>query len=450
MSEEWGKLNQAYWDAWKKLAAAATPASAAPEPSKTTSDASAQNPWADVIEQWWALAKGGPAEDAASTEFASGFGIFNQMVEQSRQMFGFAEMLKDAFDDRSDASPLERFASSLRDAIGSFRMANRAAEFAVPFMQWPLAPPVSGSTNPFEAFAQGSAPGGRFRLKDDWDPAAFTQVFSAYHKALNEVAEQQFRALENAVGELPSLGLPEGGEASAEAMRSFYQRWIDACDKALGELSESETYGEKFGALVNNYLRLQQMLWSPEDEGEDERAADRARMEEIENAVAAVEASLSKLRHDLGELPLGNLLAHVEVLTDEINELREELDAVKSTAEAPGQTASSESPAPAPKQKSPRRKTRVKPAKDAATASVDDSGNSGRARGGASEAAANAASSSSAEASLSEPSKVAGLTKASGTKKAGAKASAKSGSRKKPKSAGPAGDPFDIDSFGGS
>lgn len=433
MSEEWGKLNQAYWDAWKKLASAATPESAAPESKQTTSGASAQNPWADVIEQWWALAKGGPAEESKPSEFAPGFGIFNQMVEQSRQMFGFAEMLKDAFDDRSDASPLERFASSLRDAIGSFRMANRAAEFAVPFMQWPLAPPVSGPTNPFAAFAQGPVPGGRFRLKDDWDPAAFTQVFSAYHKALNDVAEQQFRALENAVGELPSLGLPEGGEASAEAMRNFYQRWIDACDKALGELSESETYGEQFGALVNNYLRLQQMLWSPEDGGEDERAADRARMEEIENAVAGVDESLSKLRHDLGELPLGNLLAHVEVLTDEINELREDLDSVKSNAGATGETAAaapelepepepadapSAEPAakPASKKKSPRRKARAKPAEDPSPASAGAS-----------------------------------PTKAGGRGKSSAKAGAKSDSRKKPKSEeGPPGDPFDIDSFGGS
>lgn len=344
MSNEWEKLNQAYWDAWKALAEAANPAEQGKAGAGTSASA---NPWADVLQQWWGMAQGmvpgmsaagaagldgGKSQSAAGSPAFPGFALFDQMVDQSRQLFGFAEMLREAFDDRSDAPPVERFAQSLRDAIGSWRMANRAAEFAVPFMQWPLAPPVQGGFNPFAGFAQGPAGGGgtRFQLSDDWDPAAFTRVFNDYHQALNAVAEQQFKALEQAVGSLPELKLPEGPEATAEGMRAFYARWLEACDGALADLSASENYGEQFGALVNAYLRLQQMLWRPADDAASN--SDRERLDALEASVAEMADTMKALHAGLGELPLNNMVAHVGVLTDEINELRDALETLEATS----------------------------------------------------------------------------------------------------------------------
>lgn len=360
MSAEWEKLNQAYWDAWKALAEAASPDEAGARARAGGTGSTAANPWSDVLDQWWGMAQaavpgmaggrgahsGRDAASGASGPQIPGFALFNQMVEQSRQMFGFAEMLRDAFDDRSDAPPVERFAQSLRDAIGGWRMANRAAEFAVPFMQWPLAPPVQGGFNPFASFAQGPSPAGgaRFRLNDDWDPATFTRVFNDYHQALNAVAEQQFKALEKAVGELPNMKLPEGPEASAGAMRGFYERWLEACDDALGDLSASENYGEQFGALVNAYLRLQQMLWQPVEDPQSN--SDRERIEALESAVSEMTASMSALHAGLGEIPLSNMVAHVGVLTDEMHELRDALESLKTETGAVESKPSSPSEPP--------------------------------------------------------------------------------------------------------
>jgi len=381
MNEEWEKLNRAYWDAWKALAEAA-PGGAGTGSGKRSAQASnaPPPPWSEALDAWWRAASGSVPEPERTNP---AFAVFEQVVDQSRQMFAFAEMMRDAFEDPGDRPPVEKFAENLRDAIGSWRVASRAAEFAAPFMQGPFAPPSAGSANPFAAFAAPYGGGGaqrRYRLRDDWDPRDFSRVFAEYQIALNAVAEQQFRALGEAVDRFTSSPAARETDAGTDdALKRWYDTWVKSFDAALGDLSSSDQYSEHFGGLVNAYLRLQQMLWSPDEDAAPEYAT-RADAEAIGDKVEAVDTRCDGLAARLDRMPLENLKAHVSELTDEIHELREaiaSLEAARVEAES-GRTPSTPSeraePDPDGATQPARRKKKTGRAKSRAKSGKPDAG----------------------------------------------------------------------------
>lgn len=354
MNEEWDKLNRAYWDAWKALAE-----SAPGTPREGPGGASAAPPWADAMEAWWRAASG-HVPDAQRDSPA--YGVFGQVAEQSRHMFAFAEMMRDAFENPGGRPPAEKFAESLRDAIGSWRVATRAAEFALPFMQWPLQPPGAGAgtPNPFAAFG-GGAGARRYRLRDDWDPGDFSRSFAEYQQALNAVAEQQFRALNDAVDRFTATPTAKEKPASGgDALKEWYDTWVKCCDTALSELSASEGYSEHFGGLVNSYLKIQQMLWSSEEDDTPEYATTDD-TDALGDKLDEVNQRCSGLESRLTDIPLDNLKAHVSELTDEVHELRDALESLRSERASAGAAPSAAAggaeakqaarPAPAAKKK---------------------------------------------------------------------------------------------------
>ncbi len=311
-SNDWQAMQRQYWNAWSD----ATRNSVGQVPSAST-------PWHEGIEQWSQMFAGS-GKQSESTERVLGSAKAYVAMMQS--------LLSTASGKNVDGQAFQTWIEAMRNG---FNMPGMDAAM----QNNPLASMLGGITGPgAHGFDQLSAvftpmleqareenlswfrmPTFGYSREQDEQKQKALLAFADYQRALRQYNALILKSSQLSFGILESK-LAERAEPGRqiESMRALYDLWVDAAEEAYAQVASSEEFRKAYGELVNAQMRV--------------RASMQQQVERVSVDLGMpTRTELNGVHRRLHDLRRGrgNVDASQAIDTDELRQLRDEVEALK-------------------------------------------------------------------------------------------------------------------------
>lgn len=346
MQEQWLKAQQQYWRAWQT-------ALGGQEFGGGSTD------WAKHMGGWWqTLAEGKTAPQGPADVY--------RLFEQGKNYLVFAESFRRFADAALGKS---KGGGGINDALSSMLGEMRKAMSfstadAVPgvseflsFFSWPVeswrsvlgdAGNLASAGPPFDLniFADplklmSGAPS--VGLSREWDARlkrlqqSLAAQNEAYAKLLAEHGRIARLAVERFAGQFTGKKSKQGEIAT---LRELYDLWVDCGEAAYREIVMSDQYAKAYGKFTNAVMNTRVQG----QELRDEMLAavnipNRPELNTIIERQNELQKTLDTLAEKVNSMIGAGLREHVEILTDEVNELRDQVSALSSKLSPQSQAA---------------------------------------------------------------------------------------------------------------
>ncbi len=319
-SEDWLRLQEEYWDAWRELSGLGGAKSAHAEETP---------PWNQALDRWWKSVSS--ATPPPVTHF------YSHLVDQGKAFFHLAETWRKAASGPGGAADglqewrnlldqsLENIKSSLSSGQmnGEKALGELMAFWELPMDTWertaslmsgtpgdlfePLkllsADRAGGVREQFSKFL--SVPGLGYTREHQEQHQTLTRLVFDYQYAKEEYAAQFVKIAAGTVERFQrkTAQLMDKGEP-IKTLQELYDQWVDAAEEAYAEQVFSEEYSQVSGRLVNTLMAVKKQGQAMVDETlgmlnmptQQEVNTLQERLQELRRELRAMRAELQSTR----------------------------------------------------------------------------------------------------------------------------------------------------------
>jgi class III poly(R)-hydroxyalkanoic acid synthase PhaE subunit len=315
-NDDWMKTQQKYWDNWTDMSRKAM-----------GMDRPVRSPWESAMDHWWQAVS--PSVPDTGSDF------MRRMMDQGKQFFRMSdefsknyqasndwlEAVNKTFNDMQQmfAGGVEK-AASMAGGSADESMHKLMAFWEMPLDNWQrMASSLSlGPGDMLRNMHRGehldkffNTPGLGYSREEEGQYKELMQRGLAYQKAMGEYSKffSNLGMLSVERMRRKVQALTEAGK-SIDSARGLYDLWVAACEEVYGEQVMTDEYARTHGALVNSLMALKQQAGEIVDENlgamnmptRRELRTLQQRLQESRRETKALRAQLELLQDQVAEL----------------------------------------------------------------------------------------------------------------------------------------------------